>query len=312
MNFLKRAISFASLLVVIAGANSIHASAVSTPETIPTAFVSEIKSEPTFSSKIKKVAPRTGNSAVDSAVNEWLQGKFDLVRGYMHESYLEIHTSQNVDLGCGNVTGNKVNVRSGPGTDYRVLLQVNKGDTAYVIGLNNQWYKVICDGRIGYISCDYLNVSDNSVNGTATAGIPLFFIKDKDAISTPNDTSALANQIISNAKKHIGTPYSWGGSQPGGFDCSGFTSYIMKQSGISLPRSTTEQYKVGSYVEKSDLKPGDLVFMANTYRSGISHVGIYVGNGCFIHASSSRGITIDDLSESYYVEHYYGSRRILN
>lgn len=312
MNFLQRAISVASLLAVIAGANSMHASAVSTSETVQTGMVTEINSAPSFSSKIKKVAPRAGDSTADNSVNEWLQEKFELVRGYMHESYLEIHSSQSIDFGCGNVTGNKVNVRSGPGTDYRVLLQVNKGDIAYIIGVNNQWYKVICSGRIGYISCDYLEISENPANGVATASSPLFFIKDKDAISTPDDTSELADQIISNAKKHIGTPYSYGGSKPGGFDCSGFTSYIMKQSGISLPRTTTDQYKVGTYVEKSDLKPGDLVFMANTYRSGISHVGIYVGNGCFIHASSSRGITIDDLSEDYYVKHYYGSRRILN
>ena len=311
MNFLKRAISVASLLVVIASANSIQTFAVPTSETTTAGMVTENNSGTSFSSKIKKVAPRTGSANANSSVNEWLQGKFDLVRGYMHESYLEIHTSQNVDLGYGNVTGNKVNVRSGPGTDYRVLLQVNKGDIAYVIGLNGQWYKAICNGRIGYISRDYLKISADAAEATS-ANNSLFFIKDKDAISSPNDTSALASEIIANAKKHIGTPYHWGGSQPGGFDCSGFTSYVMRQSGISLPRSTTDQYKLGSYVEKSDLKPGDLVFMANTYRSGISHVGIYVGNGCFIHASSSRGITIDDLSESYYVNHYYGSRRVLN
>lgn len=308
MNFIKRAISVASLLVVIAGVNAGHTSAVSPASALPESG-NKIKS--TVNSGFMRVNSRNGSSTVDNQINDLLQGKFDLVRGYLHESYLEIHTSQNVEMGNGNVTGNKVNVRSGPSTDYRVLLQVNKGDTAYVIGLIDNWYKVICNGRIGYISCDYLDLQQNTSSGTASAN-PLFFVKEKDAITSPNDTSALASEIIANAKQHIGTPYVYGGNKPGGFDCSGFTSYIMKQSGISLPRSTTEQYKVGSYVEKSDLKPGDLVFMANTYRSGISHVGIYVGNGCFIHASSKRGITINDLSESYYVQHYYGARRVLN
>ena len=85
----------------------------------------------------------------------------------------------------------------------------------------------------------------------------------------------------------------------------------MKAAGISLPRTTTEQYKVGTYVAKSALQPGDLVFLQNTYRSGISHVGIYIGDGKMIHASSSKGVTISSLSSSYYQQHYYGARRVI-
>jgi cell wall-associated NlpC family hydrolase len=96
-----------------------------------------------------------------------------------------------------------------------------------------------------------------------------------------------------------------------GFDCSGFTQYIFAQSDISLPRTTTDQYKRGTYVEKSELQPGDLVFFANTYRKGISHVGIYIGDGNMIHASSSKGITIASLSSNYNQSHYYGARRII-
>ena len=87
--------------------------------------------------------------------------------------------------------------------------------------------------------------------------------------------------------------------------------YIFRQSGITLPRTTTEQYKVGTYVSKANLIPGDLVFLQNTYREGISHVGIYIGNGKMIHASSSKGIVISDLSSSYYTKHYYGARRVI-
>jgi cell wall-associated NlpC family hydrolase len=87
--------------------------------------------------------------------------------------------------------------------------------------------------------------------------------------------------------------------------------YVFNQHGITLPRTTTEQYRIGTYVNKSNLKVGDLVFLQNTYREGVSHVGIYVGDGKMIHASSSKGVVISDLSTSYYVKHYYGARRIL-
>ena len=123
--------------------------------------------------------------------------------------------------------------------------------------------------------------------------------------------SEVRQRIVSNAKKYLGTPYVWGGTTPSGFDCSGFAQYVMKAVGISIPRTTTEQYKVGKHVAKSALQPGDLVFLQNTYRAGISHVGIYIGGGKMIHASSSKGVVTSDLSASYYVQHYYGARRIV-
>ena len=130
--------------------------------------------------------------------------------------------------------------------------------------------------------------------------------------SALNGSSTVAQTIITNAKRYLGTPYVWGGTTPTGFDCSGYTQYVLKLSGINLPRTTTEQYKVGTYVAKSDLQPGDLVFLENTYRKGISHVGIYIGNNQMIHASSSKGVTISNLSSSYYTKHYYGARRVIN
>jgi cell wall-associated NlpC family hydrolase len=124
-------------------------------------------------------------------------------------------------------------------------------------------------------------------------------------------TSSIRQQIVADAKKLQGTPYVWGGTTLEGFDCSGFVQYVMNQNGISLPRTTTEQYKVGTFVSKSDLQPGDLVFLQNTYRAGISHVGIYIGDGKMIHASSSKGVVTSDLSTSYYTKHYYGARRVI-
>jgi cell wall-associated NlpC family hydrolase len=96
-----------------------------------------------------------------------------------------------------------------------------------------------------------------------------------------------------------------------GFDCSGLVQYVFAKHGISLWRTCVQQYTNGSYISKSQLKPGDLVFFQNTYKEGISHVGIYIGDGAFIHSSSSKGVMISQLSNPYWSQHYYGARRVL-
>lgn len=118
-------------------------------------------------------------------------------------------------------------------------------------------------------------------------------------------------QLVSYAKRFLGIKYKWSGQSPSGFDCSGFTSYIYKSFGINLPHSSYGQFKSGQRISKSQLLPGDLVFF-QTSKRGISHVGIYIGNGKFIHASSGMGyVTITNLSEPYYSKRYKGAVRVL-
>lgn len=109
---------------------------------------------------------------------------------------------------------------------------------------------------------------------------------------------------------YIGVPYVWGGTTPSGFDCSGFTSYTYKQAGVSLPRTAADQYTKGTAVSKSNLKKGDLVFFS-TYKAGASHVGIYLNDNKFVHASSN-GVKVSSLGESYYANSYIGSKRVDN
>lgn len=115
--------------------------------------------------------------------------------------------------------------------------------------------------------------------------------------------------VITTAQKYMGVPYVWGGETPDGFDCSGFTQYVMKQNGITIPRTAAEQFAAGTAVDKANLQVGDLIFFT-TYKPGASHVGFYMGGGKFIHASSAaKAVTVSNLDEAYYTQHYIGARR---
>lgn len=124
--------------------------------------------------------------------------------------------------------------------------------------------------------------------------------------------SAFADSAMDKAiAPTIGTEYRGGGVSTSGFDCSGFTMYIYDKLGIDLPHQSGSQFSMGTAVSRSDLREGDLVFF-NTTGKGVSHVGIFVGNGKFAHASSSNGVIINSLSESYYVNRYVGAKRIMS
>ena len=124
-----------------------------------------------------------------------------------------------------------------------------------------------------------------------------------------NGTSK-ASAIIATGKQYIGVKYVFGGTTPSGFDCSGFTQYVFAKHGISLPRVARDQYQKGTAVSFSNLKAGDLVFFSLGKNGSVDHMGVYVGNGQFINASSSKGVTIYTLG-SYWKSAYVGAKRVL-
>jgi len=121
-------------------------------------------------------------------------------------------------------------------------------------------------------------------------------------------TSRMATALTRSALRFLGVPYAFGGTSTSGFDCSGFVQHVFAMLGIALPRTADAQYDVGHRAVGGP-RPGDLVFF-DTY-GGVSHVGIYLGDGRFVHASSSHGVMVSHLSESYWAARYVGAKRLI-
>jgi cell wall-associated NlpC family hydrolase len=181
-----------------------------------------------------------------------------------------------------------LNIRTGPSTDHAKAGKLYAGKVVEILEKVDGWYRV--EG--GYISADYVTVVDESALKAST----------------------VADQAVQLALSFVGYPYVYGGSSPKGFDCSGLTSYVYKQFGITLNRSAANQLDNGTPVSMSELLPGDLVLFkkAGTGSKRASHVGIYIGNHQFVHASTyGVGVIVNDLSDAYYTTGFVGGRRII-
>lgn len=322
MKRFTRNFSIILLLILAISSINLRAFAKNVPIVTQVATVNasslRLRSGPSTSHTSITAAPKGDYVMITGKTGAWYRVCYNLKQGYMHESYLTTSLAKNVELGYGTVTANKVNLRTGPGTSYRAIAQAYSGDKAYVIGFNQQWYKVICKNQICYIRSDYLELTQIPYENRDSVNTPIFFMDGKSTGLSPSaealnhtQTTDKRNQIVIEAKKHLDVPYSWGGSTPNGFDCSGYVQYVLQRCGVTVPRTTELQAQVGSYISKSNLRPGDLVFLQNTYRTGISHVGIYIGNNQMIHASSSKGVTISDITSMYYTEHYHSARQLI-
>jgi D-gamma-glutamyl-meso-diaminopimelic acid endopeptidase CwlS/peptidoglycan endopeptidase LytE len=155
------------------------------------------------------------------------------------------------------------------------------------------------------LSVSQLKSLNNLISDTIFVGQLLIVSGQPDAKTDPVSNVSKVDTLITEAKKYIGVPYVWGGTTTTGFDCSGYLHFVYQKVGISIPRTVATIWKATTPIASP--KIGDLVFF-ETYSAGPSHAGIYLGNNQFIHASSSKGVTISDLNDTYWKPRYLGVR----
>lgn len=224
------------------------------------------------------------------------------------------------------VKGSSVNARSEANKNSSVVKVLNTNNSVKVTGEDGDWYIVDLNGKKAYVSKSLLSKEKVEVTSrsstsldeanrsvqvttqsTATESTPV-----QEQASAPVASNPSGSDIVAYAKTFLGYRYVYGTNGPNTFDCSGFVQYVYKHFGYSLSRSSSTQANDGVAVSKSNLQPGDVLIFRDTSNSRIGHVGLYIGDGQFIHASNSRtGVIISSLSSSAYQTRYVCARRIL-
>ena len=263
---------------------------------------------------------------VDGPINgeggSWYRAEHSSAVGYIFANYLTTATGAAGLLNAGETVqvvtedGAALRLRSTANGDivgtmpHRAQVEVVSGS---VEAGGQRWYKVSYEGQSGYALGAYLRPI-TQVNLQALRDTTSRSGARAEAPARPSAPAASnrGQLIVQTAMKYRGARYAWGGTTPAGFDCSGFVRYVVREAiGVDVGRDTFAQINAGVPVSAKDLQPGDIVFQQNTYRWGLSHVGIYIGNGKMINAQSeSAGVAITDIWNAYWGPRYYAARRL--
>jgi cell wall-associated NlpC family hydrolase len=233
----------------------------------------------------------------------WSRVSYDGVVGYSVSSYLESYPAGRESLDDGMLLvsgtgGDGLSLRAWPAADGDLLTVLDEGTFVWLLDgpvtddVGESWYQIEADGLVGWSHGAYLGATggEMALAGASTTGAAL----------------------VEAALGYLGVPYVWGGTTPDGFDCSGFTWFIVSNVvDASFPRPNEDQAVSGFEVGQGDLIPGDLIFFQNTYQWGLSHVGIYLGDGQFVSASGEHdAVGISSLSDPYWATRYLTARRV--
>lgn len=277
-------------------------------------YTINLRENSNLDSNVIKTVDNGDNIEIIDKENEFFKVKIDGNEGYVSDEFVKLTKADGV------ITGSNVNVRETPDANGNIVGRLDSDDPIVISGQSGDWFEIEYGSGTAFINKDFVysefgnqleevNVSDIIKNNSKDDS------KNDSTYSNSSDKNnkSLQKQIIDFALKYIGTPYSWANTNlDTGVDCSGFVYSVFNNFGIKLNRSSKDMSKNGSTVSKSDLEEGDLVFF-NTDGSGISHVGIYIGNGDFVHSSSvrSQGVMISNLSSGYYANKFVTGSRVI-
>lgn len=212
-------------------------------------------------------------------------------KGWVSSEYITIKPNYKK----ARITGSNVNVRINPSDTAEIVETLEIDSNVLIKDFQDSWYNVVTtDQKEGFVYKDYINIE----------------LDDKPT-SRGSSRSTLGMKVVNIAKNKLGKRYVYGATGENSFDCSGFTSYVYKKVGIKLNRVSTNQAKQGQKVSKSNLRAGDLVCFNRNGSGKVNHVGIYIGNGEFIHASSGKAmqVIISNLNKGNYKKRYSTARR---
>lgn len=313
-------------VLLLAGLLTAAASAASFGTGTVTASALYLRVQPTTDSAALNFAVQGSSVEIlADAVDGWYEVQFNGQRGYMFAEYLDVvpapteeapeaeevpevedtskpegtpetESAPALPQGKVTLTSGWLNIRSEASMEGTKVGMIPNHTVVALEDHVDGWYQVTYQGVTGYVAERYIvPVEDGSVQ------------EDKPAVT--------GEAVVTMAATYLGRPYRYGASGPDAFDCSGFTSYIYRQFGVTLNRSAADQLLYnGTSVAYSDLQKGDLVFFKEFGASvAATHVGLYVGDGQFIHApSSGKVVSYANLNSDYYIAHYYGAVRYTN
>ncbi|MGE6401797.1 SH3 domain-containing protein [Bacillus cereus] len=205
-------------------------------------------------------------------------------------------------IGDYYINASALNVRSGEGTNYRIIGALPQGQKVQVISENSGWSKINYNGQTGYIGTRFLSKTpvggavDNKPNDNQN--------NNQNNNNNNTNNSGDSSSLLAYAKSMQGVPYVWGGTSANGVDCSGYIYHVFKKFGHNISRQSVAGYW-SSLSQTSNPQPGDLIYFKDTYKKGPSHMGIYLGGGSFIQ-SGDKGVAIASLNNSYWKSHFLG------